>query len=110
MLPKANRLTVAEFATYFKTGKRFSSQHLTLVYTQTSDFHAAVVVGKKVYSQAVRRNRLRRQLYAVLRQWWQTNDTTGVFQCLVKPSARNVSATSLRTELRQLLAEATGQG
>lgn len=62
MLKKQHRLTVAEFDQYFKAGRRFHGEYLQLIYTATESFHGAVVVGKKVYKNAVDRNRLRRRL------------------------------------------------
>jgi ribonuclease P protein component len=104
MLAKRHRLTVAAFNQYFKTGRKYHGQYVTLVYSPAPTFHGAVVVGKKVYRRAVDRNRLRRQLYPVLRSDALAHGRTGVFQCLVKPTAAGASADMVRADLRALLA------
>lgn len=82
MLKKTERLSRIEFSRYFKSGKRSNSEYLTIVQSPAPVFKAAVVVGKKVFKEAVDRNRLRRQIYALL----QTKKTgTGVYLILVKP-------------------------
>lgn len=107
MLPKRARLTVAAFNQFFKRGRRLHGTYLTVVYTPHQAFAGSVVVGKKVYKRAVDRNRLRRQLYPVLQALRKDIHTTGVYQCLVKPSAATVAVPVVQAELRQLLAEAT---
>lgn len=106
MLRKRQRLTVAAFNTYFKTGKRHQGTYVQLVYHPADTFHGAVVVGKKVYKTAVARNRLRRQLYSVLFAT-KADIERGVFIVLVKPAARDVSVDLVREELRALLAQVT---
>ncbi len=66
MLPKRQRLSTASFKEVFKVGRRLHTPHFQVVYLKSADFHASVVVGKKVAKTAVRRNRLRRQVYGVL--------------------------------------------
>lgn len=87
MLRKTKRLTTAAFDQYFKAGKRYHSPHFTVVYTPTKDFHAAVVVGKKVSKKAVDRNRLRRQIYSRLYTLHQNGQLEGTLIVLTKPSA-----------------------
>ena len=105
MLPKRHRLSVAAFNQFFKRGRRRHGTYLTVVYTPHDSFAGAVVVGKKVYRRAVDRNRLRRQLYPVLREFFTATNTTGVYQCLVKPAAAQVPIATVRAELATLLAQ-----
>lgn len=66
MLRKRQRLSSAGFSEVFKAGRRLHTAYFQLIYLPSEDFHASVVVGKKVAKTAVRRNRLRRQVYGVL--------------------------------------------
>ncbi len=66
MLKKQQRLSTASFNEVFKIGRRLHTPYFQVVYLQSTDFHASVVVGKKVAKTAVLRNRLRRQVYGVL--------------------------------------------
>lgn len=102
MLPKRQRLTTAAFAQYFQKGRRQHGTYLQLIYVPSPRFYAAVVVGKKVYKTAVDRNRLRRQLYAVLHE-----HTTLPVVCLVlaKPAAKSVSSAIVKAELITMLAQ-----
>ena len=104
-MKKSQRLTVAQFDAYFKTGRRHHGTYIQLVHSPTDTFHGAVVVGKKVYKTAVARNRLRRQLYAVLFSAMTKDELSGVFQVLVKPAAKTVAVDVVREELRALLAQ-----
>ena len=71
MLRKSRRLTSAEVAEVLKLGKAASSGPIRIKYTPckpgaaTSQF--SVVVSKKIKKLAVDRNRLRRQMFAVLK-------------------------------------------
>jgi len=107
MLKKHHRLTVAAFDAHFKSGKRRHGTYLQLIHSPAPVFHGAVVVGKKVYKTAVGRNRLRRQLYAVLFEYKQQKNNPGVYIALVKPAARLVPVSEVRAELRTLLAQCT---
>lgn len=66
MLAKKERLTTAEFNRSFSLGKRIHAPELQIIFHSSPMFQAAAVVGKKVAKSAVRRNRLRRQLYGAL--------------------------------------------
>jgi ribonuclease P protein component len=86
MLKKSHRLTRKEFDTAFKMGKRFHFPHMTVVFFPSEDFHASVVVGKKVAKTAVRRNTLRRRVYDRVRRSMQKQGIKGTFLFLLKPS------------------------
>lgn len=104
MLAKKQRLTVAAFDEFFKRGRRFHGAYVTLVFTPYETDHGAVVVGKKVFKSAVKRNRLRRQLYPLLRAHFSSKHVSGVYQCLVKPTAKAVAIADIRDDLRAQLA------
>ena len=103
MLPKKKRLTTEAFDRFFSIGKRFHSEHLQLIHTPLPEFHGSIVVGKKVYKTAVKRNRLRRQLYAVIYGLHRNGLLTGVYIVIAKPQAKTVEASELCAELRTLV-------
>jgi len=86
MLAKRNRLSKRQFDAFFAKGKRFHFPHCTIIYTPHPEFHGSVVVGKKVTKRAVKRNTIRRRVYAQLYQQLKTNNQVGVFIVIVKPS------------------------
>ncbi len=87
MFKKTERLSSKEFSAYFKSGKRQHSPEFTMI---TSPLPAgrkiAVVVGKKVSKTAVGRNRLRRFVYAQLRQEFGEKDYKGALLLIMKPA------------------------
>jgi ribonuclease P protein component len=91
MLKKNNRLSRTEFSKYFKTGKRFHFDELTVVYSPAPTFLCAVVVSKKVSKGAVRRNTLKRRVYARLSKIQKEYVTMGVFIVILKPSFNSVT-------------------
>jgi ribonuclease P protein component len=71
MLAKIYRFTTALFDRIFRKSKRISSNGFSFLVSPVWKNHSprfAVVVGKKVSKKAVERNRLRRQLYEIVRQ------------------------------------------
>lgn len=105
MFKKTERLTKPEFEAFFKSGKRFNFSHLTIVYSHSPSIHASVVAGKKVAKQAVRRNTLRRRIYARLRLMLKANSVTGVYIVLVKPSYNSLGRTAADKFLTESIAE-----
>lgn len=103
MFRKKQRLTTSEFDYFFKKGKRFHSPTIQIIYTPQADFKAAVVVGKKVYKQAVKRNLLRRRLYSQLFNFQKEHSLTGVYLVLVKPAAKNLTKKEINNDLVTVL-------
>jgi ribonuclease P protein component len=104
MLPASQRLSRVEFSTVFKNGRRFHSEHFTLVYDPTFPTKASVVVSKKVAKLAVTRNLLRRLAYATVRSFF-IPATSGGLIVLYKVGTLKVSRHSLTAELTTLLAK-----
>lgn len=104
MLQKKNRLSTAAFDQFFKTGKRRHSPNLQVIHVEQAEFHGSAVVGKKVFKEAVKRNRLRRQLYAVLYRLMKAQQLSGVTIIIAKPSAKQMPRPELLAEARALLA------
>lgn len=102
MLKKAQRVSRADFATFFKKGKRFHSEHLTVVFTPSSTFHASVVVSKKVSKSAVTRNTFRRRVYAKL-SGYSVKNQTGVFIVVLKPSFATLTRKEASEEFSRLI-------
>ena len=105
MLAKKQRLTKKQFDSYFKSGKRYHSPNLQLIFTKESFFSGAAVVGKKVFKQAVRRNTMRRRLYGVLYRYSSKNQPKGVYIIIAKPTAKNLSRQAMLEEANSLLEE-----
>ncbi len=103
MLAKKKRLTTEEFNRFFASGSRAHSAHLQLIHAPSPEFHGAIVVGKKVFKTAVKRNRLRRQLYAALYRLHMAGVGTGIYIVITKPTAKEVGAPVLIEELRALV-------
>ncbi len=104
MLKKSERMTRTQFSEYFKTGKRYNFPHITIVHTPLSNLHASVVISKKVAKQAVRRNTIRRRVYAQLYGGLKTTNQTGVFIVLVKPSLISLARKDANQEIKENIA------
>jgi len=91
MLKKTNRLTKAQFDQYFKSGKKHHFSHLTIIYQPFPTLLGSVVVGKKVSKSAVRRNTLRRRVYARFTVLTSEKSTTGVFIIILKPTYNSLT-------------------
>lgn len=100
MLSKKERLSRIEFSRFFSVGRRFHTPLFTLVYAPHTELLASVVVPKKVSQKAVVRNRIRRRIYAIVRQFRKESKTRGVFIFLTKPTVVDVPHTVLTSEVR----------
>lgn len=105
MLKKQQRLSRAEFDTAFKAGRRYHSPTLTLIHVPGEAFHGSVVVGKKVAKRAVARNLLRRRIYGALYRLMKSQQRTGTYILIAKPTIMKVS----RKELASTVAEVVGR-
>lgn len=103
MLKKQQRLTRSEFDTIFKSGKRYHSPFFTLIHQPDEIFHGAVVVGKKVFKSAVKRNTLRRRVYSILYQFMKTKKINGTFIIIAKPATANLPRKEISVEIASLI-------
>ena len=103
MLAKKERLTREEFNRFFVSGKRFHSGMMQLVHAPHNSFHASVVVSKKVERRAVKRNKLRRQVYDIVRRAKTHEGLTGVYIIMLKPAAAQLSFQELKEHLTTLI-------
>lgn len=100
MVPQENRLNRVAFTDTYANGRRVHMSGLLLVYLAAPAHKMAIVVGKKVAKSAVARNRIRRQLYAILRKIKIPN---GHIIVVAKPAARAYSYTRLCAEVATAL-------
>jgi ribonuclease P protein component len=103
MLKKKERLKTADFNRSFSSGIRKHSRFFTFIHESGASFHAAVVVGKKIFKSAVKRNRLRRQIYDILYRIKKSQNVTGTYIVLVKGATTTVPFATLKEELFNLL-------
>ena len=105
MLGKSERVSRTTFSTYFRSGRRFQSPHVTLIYTPAPTSKGAVVVPKKVARRAVVRNRLRRRLAHTLTESAVFTTHPGVYIIIAKAGAPQCPRRELRAELTELLTQ-----
>ena len=104
MFKKKERLKRVEFSRFFSLGTKYHSPIATLVYTKNEIFHAAVVVSKKVSKSAVKRNKIRRRVYNVIRN----TNKTGVFIFILKPKSIELSFEELKKSIVELINKVEG--
>ncbi len=101
MLVKSERLSRAEFLSFFKAGKRTHTEHLTLVFVPYPTFHGSVVVSKKVSNFSVTRNTIRRRIYSELRTLRLAHP--GVYIVVVKPGFATLTKKAMWVEITALI-------
>ncbi len=103
MLPRKKRLSREKFNRFFSLGKRLHGNGFTLIYSPYSSFHASVVVSKKAAQHAVKRNKVRRRIYDILRQYNKIHNNTGVYIFLTKADIQNKEYSELKEEIAKRL-------
>lgn len=104
MLKKNQRLRTASFNEVFRLGQRLHAAHFQVIYLKSADFHASVVVGKKVHKTAVARNRLRRQVYGALYRAAKAAPLPYTLIVVAKPSLKTVSAKGVSPLVAEVVA------
>ncbi len=104
MLAKKNRLNREAFNKVFSHGKRFHGETMQLIVAPSPTFHGSVVVGKKVFSHAVQRNKLRRRIYAQLAA--HQNESAYTCIVIVKPTIKTLPVAKIKEEIVGLLKKA----
>lgn len=95
-----------------RNGKVARSGHMAIKYVPNSKRDLprfAVVVSKKVYKSAVKRNRIRRRLYEIIRRFVARKDdikSVDVMINVYSPEVLNYDPVKLETELIGLLKQA----
>lgn len=106
MFPSRERLSRELFPSAIKTGRRFSSPHLSVLIPKTGVLPVgkrgyAIIVPKKVAKLSVKRHQIKRRVLAALRTL-QLPQTLIVFP---NSSASSVSYQDIKTELADLLSK-----
>lgn len=99
MLPKKERLSRLEFNRFFSVGKRLHTPLFQIVFSPHDALHASVVVSKKIAKRAVVRNKIRRRIYDIVRNYHSQKGMCGVFIFVVKPGAVTASYGALKLEV-----------
>lgn len=105
MFKKVERLSRSEFSEYFRIGKRHHFPHLTVITHPNVARKVSVVVSKKVAKSAVRRNTIKRKVYATLRNLLVPAEYQGVLIVIVKPTINSLP----RKAVDELLTESIAQ-
>ncbi len=99
MLPKKERLSRVEFNRFFSVGKRHHSPSLQVIFTPYKNLHVSVVVSKKVAKSAVVRNKIRRRIYDIVRNYRSEKSVVGVFIFIVKAPIITSTYPTLKVEV-----------
>lgn len=103
MLSKKERLSRDEFNRFFSIGKRTHSPGFQVIFSSHPKLHAAVVVSKKIAKHAVKRNKIRRQIYDCVRNYAVEKKIHGVFIFLVKQPVLAMRPAEIRQGVRSHL-------
>jgi ribonuclease P protein component len=103
MFKKSERLSRVEFTHFFGVGTKKHSKHLTFICSPTSHLKVAVVVGKKVAKSAVKRNTLKRRVYATLRRG--LGEYQGALIVIVKPTFASLPRKDAEIEVKTMIAQ-----
>lgn len=94
----------------FKNGNTARSRYLVLRYIanpRRRNSRVAIVVSKKIHKQAVRRNRIRRRLYHIVRRKLSDIDSSYDIAIIVtSPETISLSPDDLQQQVSRLLATA----
>ncbi len=107
MFKKSERLSRTEFSEFFKTGKRNNFDHFTIITKSLPNLKVVVVVGKKVAKSAVKRNLIKRRIYARLRDLLYTQKYLGVLIIIVKPTYTSLTRKTADEFLIRSIAQLT---
>lgn len=99
MLPKKERLSRVEFNRFFSAGKRCHFPLFQIIYTTHNTLHVSVVISKKIAKSAVVRNKIRRRIYDIVRNYRSEEKTSGVFIFMVKLPVVTTSYSRLKEEV-----------
>lgn len=101
MFKKRDRMTASEFSTFYADARPYHGTYLTLRTTASDALRVAAVAPKKLYRRAVDRNRVRRRLYALLREC--VPDESRAYIVVAKDGVLTASTDELREDLTSLL-------
>ncbi len=103
MLPKAKRLSTELFKNVIEKGQSFHSPFLMLrVSLDQGSARYAVSVPKKVSKTAVGRNRLRRQVYSIIKKIENRVNPNILIVVVLKIGAEKLKLTELTEEVEKI--------
>lgn len=94
-------MSTREFEEVFKVGKRTHFPHLMVITAPADTRAVSAVVGKKVARSAVRRNTLRRRIYAVLKDVLEKNRYTDALIVITKPTFNSLTRSTAEDFVRE---------
>lgn len=105
MLKKTARLSRVEFLAVFSRPTKYWHLPLySIYYSLSPTFKVSVVVGKKVSKLAVRRNRLRREIYGWLKQEYSNNPKlVGNYIFITKPAYAQKTTAERQSIIKEML-------
>lgn len=97
MIPKKLRLQKNRVRYLLQKGRKLSNLHLSIKFlgTNKTESHFCVVVSAKIEPLAVKRNKIRRQLYEIIRLHHERLVKRFDMILIVRPSIRNLSYKNL---------------
>ena len=81
-------------------GKRTHSPALQIIFSPHDALHVSVVVSKKIAKHAVKRNKIRRRIYDIVRNYRSEQKIHGVFIFLVKQPILTMDFAEIRQQVR----------
>lgn len=109
MLPKASRIRATEFPTLLGSTRSLHGRLLSISYTSpdsTISGKFAVVAPKSVAKLAVDRNKLRRRVYAILREYKNAIVPRASCMVFLKKDSKSAPRQEIKDELVSLLKKA----
>lgn len=106
MIAKGYRITVKEFNQPFTSGNRIYTSTAILIYKPDTTFRTSVVVGKNVLKSKPLKNKIRRKIYSILREYYQKHPITGTYIFLIQKPAISTSHAKLTKVIEDLITRA----
>lgn len=102
MLPKKNRIKKKSFP---RSGKTLTGEFFTLKISKSPEerFRGAVVVSKKISAKATSRNKLRRQVYEILRKESRAFVLNADIVVIARRGAENATKKKIHDDVNSLL-------
>ena len=104
MLKKKNRLDSTRIKFVLSKGKRFNFDNFTVRVLQNAETNKfSVTVGKNIAKTAIVRNRLRRQIYEIIRLETPLSPNSQYISIFLKASAVDLSKQQLKADIIHIL-------
>ncbi len=100
MLAKSQRIPRLLFSAVFAKGKRVHGTNTTLIIAPSPAFVCSVVVSKKVAKKAHDRNRIKRRLYALVKELTKDNPPALALIIMTKPPIASLTRVQFKAVLQ----------